>query len=392
MLAIGMGFVLVAPAQAPEIYQANAAKLAAFKKKVQQGDKKANAWVKHLLKDADAKLAMEPVSVMDKAFVPPSGNKHDYMRMAPYFWPDPTKPDGKPYIRKDGVRNPEIEKISDKKNIVEIGKVTQLMGLGYYFTGDEKYAEQAATLLRVWFIDTATRMNPNLTYAQAVMGVNDGRGIGILETVNLTNVTESIGLLKGAKSWTAQYDAALREWFRQYLDWMLNSKNGKDEHNSKNNHGIWYDMQVLSFSLFLHQDAFAKQYVQSTLQRIPVQFEPDGRQPLELERTTALGYSTFSLSAWFKAASLAEHLGTDIWQYQTADGRSIRKALDWLLPYALGDQPWTYQQIHPYYEIDVLYYLLLQAYTHYKDDKYYAAAMRIQPKADNVVVDILYDK
>jgi hypothetical protein len=203
-----------------------------------------------------------------------------------------------------------------------------------------------------------------------VLGVNDGRGIGIIETVALTNVVDAMGMLKNTNAFTHDDRQTLNDWFDQYLNWMLTSKNGTDERHALNNHGIWYDMQVLSFSLFLHKNEFAKSYTDSILKRIPVQFEPDGRQPLELERTTALGYSTFSLDAWFKTAIMASKIGVDIWHYQTADGRSIQKALNWLMPYALGEKKWEYQQIKEYSEISNLYFLLLEAEKHYPAGMY----------------------
>lgn len=164
-----------------------------------------------------------------------------------------------------------------------------------------------------------------------------------------------------------------------------------DEHHALNNHGIWYDMQVLSFALFLHKEAFAKEYIPSVLARIPVQFETDGRQPLELERTTALGYSTFSLEAWFKTAILAAHLGSDLWNYETKDGRSLQKGLDWLIPYATGDKKWTYQQIKPYTEIDKMYFLLIEAAKQYKDEKYSRAAETVSHMAPDIeLIRLLY--
>src|SRR6478609_11143396 len=163
-----------ANAQQPEVYLFDANRIAQQKVKWKQGDTATTSLVNYLLKEADKMLAMKPGSVMDKSFAPPSGNKHDYMSLAPYFWPDLTKPDSLPYIRKDGQRNPMIDKITDKKNLVDIGRVSHMLALAYAFTSDEKYAQKAAAFLKTWFIDPATKMNPNLTYAQAVLGVNDG--------------------------------------------------------------------------------------------------------------------------------------------------------------------------------------------------------------------------
>jgi len=58
--------------------------------------------LKNLRVAADAALQNEPYSVTHKTIEPPSGDKHDYLSFSRYWWPDPKKPDGLPYIRKDG--------------------------------------------------------------------------------------------------------------------------------------------------------------------------------------------------------------------------------------------------------------------------------------------------
>src|ERR1044072_5271844 len=70
-----------------------------------------------LERDARKALVSGPFSITSKATTPPSGDKHDYMSQAPYFWPDPQRPNGLPYIRRDGDRNPEINKITDHKSL-----------------------------------------------------------------------------------------------------------------------------------------------------------------------------------------------------------------------------------------------------------------------------------
>ncbi len=362
-------------------------RLFAVKERMFSGDSVAIKWKKSLIKDGDKLLSVKPGSVMDKQQNPPSGSKHDYMSLAPYFWPDSSKPGAVPYIRKDGERNPEIHLITDHAKADQLEKAVQSLALAYYFTGDEKYAKKASQFLHVWFLDSATKMNPNLQYAQAIKGVNEGRGTGVIETIGFSTILNVVRLLDDSKFWTKHDKEQFNEWFSDYLNWMLESKNGKAEYNAKNNHGIWYDMQILSIELYLGKTGIAKEFITTTFKRVSEQIEPDGKMPLELARTAALSYSTFCLEAWFKTATLGDNIGVDLWHYSTSDGRCIKKALDWLLPYALGEKKWEYKQIHDYSKKQ-LYYILLKAADRFQDDHYYNLAMSLKYKESNKIIDI----
>src|SRR4026207_2507897 len=347
-------------AQPPKVLIMDANRLAAIKKKWQQKDETVVRLTDSLQKQADRYLKMKPVSVMDKQLTPASGNKHDYMSQAPYFWYDSTKPNGLPYMRKDGVRNPEINKITDRTYLGNLENANRALSLAWFITGDEKYAGKSAELLKTWFLDESTKMNPHLEYGQAVPGVNTGRGIGLIETVALTNIADAAILLQGSRSWTEADHSSLQKWYSQFLNWMLTSKNGKDEHAAKNNHGTWYYAQVIDFSLFTGDKANAKQLAEESRIRLDSQLTKEGKQPLELERTNALGYSTMNLRGWFTVATLAQKTGVDLWNYKTSKAVTIRTAFDWLKPYALGEKPWGWQQISKYNKNE-FYPLLLQA-------------------------------
>jgi len=343
-----------------------------------------------LLQQADSLLSMKPVSVMDKAFTPESGDKHDYMSQAPYFWYDSSKPNGRPYLRRDGERNPEIYKITDRTYLGKLDNASRILALAWYFTGNEKYAAKAAALLQTWFIDEATRMNPNLNFGQAVPGVNSGRGIGIIETISLTGIVDAAGLVAGSKVWTKTNDETLKKWFAQYLNWMLTSKNGREEHAAKNNHGTWYYAQAIDFALFTGNRATAAELIAESKIRLDSQLTPEGKQPLELERTNGLGYSTMNLHGWFTIATLAGKTGVDLWNYKTSKAAGIQKAFDWLLPYAMGEQSWPYQQISKYNSNTEFYPLLLQAAAGFKENAYLSKTASLNKAAGNTLAELLF--
>jgi hypothetical protein len=320
-----------------------------------------------LERDAQRALSAGPFSVTSKTVVPPSGDKRDYMSQAPYFWPDPKSANGLPYIRRDGERNPEIDKIDNHRVMDQMEAAVETLAQAYHFKRDEAYAEKATQLLRTFFLDPETRMNPNLQFAQGIPGINTGRGIGLIETRGLTRVVDAIGLLKGSRSWAAADQKGMEEWFGQFLQWMRESKNGRDEAAAKNNHGTFYDVQMVSFALFLGKKDLAKSVLETAkTKRIAVQIEPDGRQPLELARTKAWSYSTGNLDGLMLLADLGEKVGVDLWSYETRDGRSIRKAIDFLAPFAFGEKKWTYQQLGEW-PPQMLFPLIRRAASHYRD-------------------------
>jgi hypothetical protein len=328
--------------------------------------------------DADAKkaLAITPPSVMDKAITPPSGDKHDYMSQAPYWWPDPTKPGGRPYIRRDGERNPEINKITDRDNLGRVSNAIATLGLAFHLTARPEYGAHAGRLARVWFLDTATRMNPHLNFGQGIPGINDGRGIGIIETRDLVPMLDGILLLKGTAHWSDTDEAGLQAWMRAYLAWLVDSPHGRDESRNGNNHETWYDVQVAGLALYTGQRDVARRTLERARERIARQIEPDGRQPRELERTRAWDYSEFNLRAFFDLAVLAGRVGIDLWTYETADGRSLRRALEFMIPFATGERKWTYEQIGGF-RPDVIHGLLRRAAVGVKEPRYREIATRI---------------
>ena len=353
----------------------------------EKGDAAIRAAIATLEEDAKKALAIKPVSVMDKTITPPSGDNHDYMSQAPYWWADPSKPDGKPYLRKDGERNPEISKITDRDNLGRLGGAVTTLSLAYAYTGREEYAIHAARLIRVWFLDPATRMNPHLTFGQYIPGINQGRGIGIIETRSLPDMLDGIMLISGSTAWTKADEDGLQAWMRAYLSWLIDSTHGREESKNGNNHETWYDVQVAGLALYTGQGDLARRTLEGSRARIGRQIEPDGRQPRELERTRSWDYSEFNIAAFMDLATLGQRVGIDLWNYRTPDGRSIRQALDFMVPYAAGERKWAFDQITQF-RASTIHRILRRGAVAWKAPKYKTLADKIGGGGPRVILTI----
>ncbi len=330
------------------VFEIDGQQLLLNKNAMKNGDERLTLAYKQLIKDADKALKWGPVSVMEKKHTPPSGDKHDYMSLAPYHWPDSSKPDGLPYIRKDGQTNPEVKDYKDKDYLPKLCANLYVLGLAYYFSDNEVYAEHASKLLQVWFLDTATRMNPNLKYAQAIKGMNDGRGAGLIDTRHFVKLVDAIGLIGASKYWKPAYQENMQQWCGAFLNWMQTSQEGKHEMATKNNHGVWYDAQSLALALFVDDKATAKTIVERSASRLDAQLDEKAFFPAEMERTISLHYSAFVMDAFVSVANMSEHVGINFWQLTTPSGKSLKMAFDNLKPYLADEKEWMGEQIKPY--------------------------------------------
>ncbi len=316
------------------------------KARIAAADKSVIPAYRKLLADADRALKAPIVAVTDKSsLLPPSGNKHDYFSLSPYWWPDPSKPEGLPYIRRDGETNPESKRDLDQPRVAQMGYNVQTLALAWYFSGDEKYAARAASQLRAWFLDSATRMTPHLRFSQLVRGNPAERGSGIIDTRWFIEAVQAAGLIEGSASWNATDKAALQQWLAAYLNWLLTSPNGAHEREARNNHGSWYAAQTSAYARYTGDTARVRQIVEAARERIGWQIKPDGSQPIELERTRSMHYSGFNIEALSRLAEIGRTMNVDLWNYSAPGGGSLRAAIDHLAKYIGSDEKWPGQQI-----------------------------------------------
>jgi hypothetical protein len=304
---------------------------------------------KETIARADKVLTESPQTIT--MFVCPrsAGGIHDFYSEGDYWWPDPANPEG-PYIQRDGMTNPD-NFIEHRKAMIRLSQIVGSLASAYKITGDEKYVRQAFVHINAWFVNPDTRMNPSLLYSQAIRGRFTGRGIGIIDTIQLMEVAQGIIAMQNAGSIDKELLEAVKSWFADYLKWLTTHQYGKDEMNAKNNHGTCWVMQVASFAKLTGNteilDFCRKRYKEILL---PDQMAEDGSFPLEIKRTKPYGYSIFNLDAMTMICQILSDNKNDLWNWQTPDGKSIRKGIDFLWPFVADKSKWTYNHDVMYWE------------------------------------------
>ncbi|MGQ7241861.1 alginate lyase family protein [Salinicola sp. V024] len=309
------------------------------------GDRAGDA---ELFEEAAAALARGPFSVVDKSTLAPSGDPHDYWHPAPYYWPSPILPKWLPYMPRDGVRVPGTVLYAPESDQYDRTRLQRLFddvttcAIAWARSGEARYAQHAATLIRVWFIDPTTRMNPHLKYAQVRQGHDRNRGSksGIIEMKDIYFLLDAVRLIERGGALADADREAFRLWLRSYLEWLRTSSQGRAERRSANNHGTYYDLQVAAIASYLEDYALVSTTLRDSRERILEQFDEAGAQPEELKRTTTAHYCCFNLQGWVYLALLAERHGQDLWHFRDDRGRGLEKAFEWLLSFEGRDWPW----------------------------------------------------
>lgn len=297
-----------------------------------------------LAEAAKAALRTAPSSVTQKSRPPASGNLRDYASMGPYWWPDPKKADGLPYIRRDGEVNPESRgDRSDLDRMLEMARAVEVLSLAWQESRREEYARKAAGLLRHWFLDTSSGMNPHLQYAQEIPGICTGRAVGIIDGIVLVPIPAVVARLRGAPGWSADDEAGMKSWSAAYLRWLVEGDRGREIDKAANNHGTWYDVQVVTHARFTGREELVRRVLQGVgRRRLEPQIEADGRQPHEIARTQSWGYSLMNLRGLMRLAKYAEKSGPDLWNHRGKDGRGILPALLYLVRNSTAGRKWPH--------------------------------------------------
>ena len=292
-----------------------------------------------ILRAANQYLSEQPITITASSSARSAGGPHDFFSEADYWWPDPKDPNG-PYIQRDGMSNPD-NFVEHRRALMRLSVQVPALVAAWKLTREKRYATQAVSHLRAWFIDERTRMNPNLQYAQAIHGRTTGRGTGIIDTIHLVEVARAIEILSKSKSLSATELKGIKQWFTDYLQWITTSKNGLEEREAKNNHGTCWVMQVAAFA-HLTDDQKLLDYCRERFKKVivPNQIAADGSFPEELRRTKPYGYSLFNLEAMATASQILSNPKDNLFTFQTPDGRGFRRAIEYMAPFIRDKKAW----------------------------------------------------
>ncbi len=319
----------------------------------------AKAIATKIVKEADKRMGKSVITITENENLQESKDPHDYFSIGRYFWPDSNKPDGLPWINRDGETNPDAVKASDERKLSELIHAVEYLALAYHLTGQEKYGAEAARFLRGFFLDAETKMNPHLDYGQSVPGKATGRGWGLIDTRGFMILPDVLKLLEKCPTWTAQDREGMKAWWTAYGNWMQTSKIGLQEKKAPNNHGAAYDVQLSAVLLMADKEEDAKKVLGESLPaRLDAHITPEGKQPRELVRTKSWSYSCFNLKNICKGAVMARSLGIDLWSHEGEGGRgSLRKAMLYLVPFFKNPEGWAEKQITKFDSKEARYWL-----------------------------------
>jgi hypothetical protein len=328
-----------------------------------------------ILKLADEALKLKAPAITDSIATNSAGGPHDFFSQADYYWPNPTNKNGLPYVSRDGETNPQ--NFDDHRMAMRHMKdAVAALAAAYALTRDDKYPPTAAELIRVFFLDPKTKMNPNLDYAQAVLGVAPGRPFGVIDTLHLAELPVAVRFLEKSPAFDPAVDIGLKKWFTDYIAWMTTATNGVKEMNAANNHSIAYFVQLASFASYVGDEknlALCRERFKDVL--LPKQMAADGSFTLELKRTKPYGYSIFQADNVAILCMLLSTSGEDLWKFKLPDGNTPLKSVEFLYPYIADKQKWLADG-HPK---DIMHWdnwparepFLLFAYAETGDKKYF---------------------
>jgi len=331
---------------------------------------------------AESALATAPPHVTEHIAEYSEGGAHDFYSNGDFWWPNPNTLDGLPFVQRDGETNPG-NFVAHRVALRTMRTNSANLAAAYHITKDEKYATKAVEFLKTFFLDAKTKMNPHLLYAQAIPGICPGRGIGIIDTLHLVDVPVAIELLKNSTAMSPDVYSGLQQWFADYLHWITTHPQGIDEMNHSNNHSVCWNVQAAMFAKFTNNteimELCSKRYKEVYL---PDQLRIDGTFPEELRRTKPYNYSCFVVDNMVNICNILSTKEDNLWEFVLPDGRSIKTAIDYIVPFMENISEWPHHKDVQYFDqFPAAFPFLLFAGVAYNNEQYLKLWTELAKKA-----------
>jgi hypothetical protein len=272
------------------------------------------------------------------------GTPHDFYSEADDYWPDTANPTGSYVARTSDPPNPTAF-TAHRDAIINLSLYVPALTSAFILTKDPRYAQQAVGHLRAWFIEPATKMSPNLLYAQTIPPAKTGRFEGVVEAVHLAEVVQSIPFLANSEAFSASDLASLNKWFADYFNWLNTSRLAGLARDNKSHHGTSWLLQAAAIAHLTQEaddsalTAVRHQYHSSAIR---AQMLADGTFPHELTTANPYRNSLFNLDMFAAICLLVSTRFESAWEYELQDGPGMRATIAKHYPYILDRGKWPY--------------------------------------------------
>ncbi|WWC93015.1 uncharacterized protein L201_007979 [Kwoniella dendrophila CBS 6074] len=179
------------------------------------------------------------------------GGKNQLFTVKPYWW---QTEDGK-WEWRDGQRNPECAKPQGQEQLQALAKEVHTLALGLlYITDFERRQEcigKIQTLLKTFFVDPETRMEPQVRFSQCHPGEDPIRGNDAFVIAIRFLILVDQAIILAGSCIDSRLVMQVKSWIHEQAEWMLTSEQGLKAKSSRK--PLWYYV-ILSCHLRLSSD------------------------------------------------------------------------------------------------------------------------------------------
>ena len=239
------------------------------------------------------------------------------------------------------------ERTDDYRDIAEQVRLTSAsiaaLVAAYLLTRDEAYAEHAGKFLRVWLLESDTRMSPHMDFAGVLPGTRQQTRDCVLDLVPIAEAARAWSFLADTAALSKTEQSGIAAWFSELLDWMLSATEARLARDSKDRHGSAWLLVTTAVAratrnekqLDLCRLLFKKPTIRN-------QITADGHFPQELATPNPYRNTLFNFDMLAGACQLLSSPFDDLWNYELQDGPGMRSAAAFLAPLIRERQHWPF--------------------------------------------------